>query len=274
MSMTLFFNFSQYISENAEPLAIEIVEGVFHRVDLDIPEWEKEQAIAMYVKLLRFFGESLVQEDKELVPNSFMDWSKKNAAMQVSSGGKISEITVRYQPTRDVLTEILTRISVELALSVKENALIIKRINKMLDISLNETIFAFERLLDEDREETQKELAALSAPIIPVKNDIVVLPLIGDMDSYRANYIMEHVVPKIAEMDINYVIADFSGMLKVNVDVAEHLNQIGGMLQLMGIHVITTGLRPELAQTVVNSRINISAIETFANVKEALQSIK
>jgi rsbT co-antagonist protein RsbR len=257
-----------------ESLATEVVEGVLHRMKLDIPEWEKEQAISIYVELLRFFGASFINEGKDLVPDTFVDWSKRNAAMQVSSRGKISEIAVRYPPTRDVFTEILTKISIELGLSVKENALIIKRINTMLDISLNETVFAFERLLDEAREEMKKELAALSAPIIPIKDGIVILPLIGEIDSYRANYIMEHVVPKMAEMDINHVIADFSGIFKINVDIAEHLNQIGSMLQLMGIHVITTGLRPELVQIVVNSRINISTIETFANVKKALESIK
>ncbi|OMP67344.1 STAS domain-containing protein [Domibacillus epiphyticus] len=272
--MSLFFDFSKYINENGESLAIEVVEGVIHRMKLDIPDWEKEQAIAIYVELLRFFGESLIQESEDIVPDTFIDWSKRNAAMQVSSGRKISEIAVRYPPTRDVYTEILTRISIELGLSVKENALIIKRINTMLDISLNETVIAFERLIDEAKEETQKELAALSAPVIPVKNGIVILPLIGEMDHYRANYIMEHVIPKIADMEINHVIADFSGIFTINVDVAEYLHQIGNMLQLMGIHVITTGLRPELAQIVVNSRISISAIETYPTVKKALESIK
>ncbi|WP_046178381.1 STAS domain-containing protein [Domibacillus tundrae] len=272
--MNLFLNFSTYIYENMESLAIEVVEGVLHRMKLDIPEWEKEQAINMYVELLRFMGESFGNEGKESVPEFFIDWSKKNAAMQISSRGKMSEIAVRYPPTRDVFTEIVTEISIELGLSVKENALIIKRINKLLDISLNETIFAFEQLFEEAREETQKELAALSAPIIPVKDGIVILPLIGDIDTYRANYIMEHVVPKIADMNINYVIADFSGIYTINVDIAEYLHQIGSMFQLMGIHVLTTGLRPELAQIVVNSHINISAIDTFANVKKALESVK
>ncbi|OES46600.1 STAS domain-containing protein [Domibacillus iocasae] len=272
--MNLFLRFSTYIGENVESLALEVVEGVLHRLKLDIPQWEKKQAIDMYVSLLRFFGESLVNEDKELVPDFFIDWSKKNAAMQISSNGKISEIAVRYPPTRDVLLEIVTEISIELGLSIKENAFIIKRLNTLLDISLNETIFAFERLFEESREVTQKELAALSAPIIPVKDGVVILPLIGDIDTYRVNYIIEHVIPKIGAMDIHYLIADFSGIYTINVDIAEYLDQIGSMLQLMGICVLTTGLRPELAQIVVNSRINISSINTFANVKKALESVK
>jgi len=272
--MNLFSNFSKYINENVESLAAEVVEGVIRKIHLDIPESEKEQAIFMYVGFFEFLGESFIDEGKVPTPDSLIEWSKKNAAMQVSSGGEISEIVVRYPPTREVFTDILTEISIELGLSVKENAVILKRINTLLDVSLNETVFAFERLFNEARKETQKQLAALSAPIIPVKEDIVILPLIGNIDDYRANYLMEKVVPRLAGLDINHVIVDFSGIFEINEDIARHLHQIGNMLNLMGIHVITTGIRPELAQTMVNSRIDFSEIETFASVKRALESIK
>jgi len=272
--MNLIIDFSKYINENVESLANEVVEGVLHRMKLDIPEWEKDQAVSMYVELFSFLGESFINEGKESVPDTVITWSKKNAAMQVSSSKEISEIVVRYPPTREVFNEIVTQISIELGLSLKENALILKRINIMLDISLSETVFAFERLLNEAREETQKQMAALSAPLIPIKDDVVVLPLIGNIDFYRANYIMEQVLPKIGELDINHVIVDFSGIFNIDEAIAEHLDQMGTMLKLMGIHVIATGLRPELAQTVVNSRINFAELETFANVKRALESIK
>lgn len=272
--MTSFINLSKYMAENAELLAGEVVEAVLRKMNLNIPLWEKEQATRMYVELLGFLGESLMDEDQDTVPNTLIEWSKKNAAMQVSSGGKISEIVVRYPPTRTVFNEIFTRVSTELGLSLKENAFIIKQINMMLDVSLNETIFAFERLSDQFREETQKELAALSAPIVPVKDGIVILPLVGDIDAYKADHIMEHVIPIISTLEVDHVIADFSGILTINKQIAEYFHQMGETLRLMGVHVITTGLRPELAQTVVNSKISLSTIESYANVKQALESIK
>jgi rsbT co-antagonist protein RsbR len=273
MSMGLLFNFSEYITENADVLSLEVVEEVLRKMEIDIPDREKKQAVAMYVAFLGFFADSLRNQNKELVPGGLIDWSKKNAARQAASGGNISEMLVRYPPTRETFTDTVTRIGLELGLSVQENTLIIKRINTMLDISLNETVFAFERLSEEYRRETQRELAALSAPIIPMRDGIVILPLIGDVDDYRANYIMEHVVPKVADMNVNYVIADYSGVLTINVDVAGRFYQIGKMFQLMGIHVITTGLRPELVQTAVNIGINVADFETFATVKKALESI-
>lgn len=272
--MSSFLNFTNYIKKNAQALAAEVVESVLRKANVTIPDWEKEQAVKMYVELFGFFGESIVYEEKEEVPDTLLAWSKKNAAMQVSAEGNISEIVVRYPPTRDVFIDLFTQISIKLGLSVQENAFVIKRINTMLDISLNETIFAFERLSEQFKEETKKELAKLSAPIVPVKDGVVVLPLIGDIDPYRASYLLDHVLPQIGEMDIHYVIADFSGILTINMRIAEYLHQMGNMLRLMGIHVITTGLRPELVQTIVNSKINILEIEAFATVKQALESIK
>lgn len=272
--MSVILDFSKYIKENAESLSVEIVEAVVDRMQLDLPLWEKEQAVSMYIEFFGFLGELLASEDKAAVPDMLIEWSKKNAAMQVSTGGKISEIVVRYPPTRDIFNELLTRISIELGLSLKENAFMIGRINNMLDISLNETIFAFERLSEQLKEEMQKELAKLSAPLVPVKDGIVILPLVGDIDYYRANYIMENVIPRIGETGVNHVIADFSGILTIDEQVAEYLHQIGGALRLMGVHVITTGLRPELAKIAVNSKIDLSGVEAFATVKQALESIK
>lgn len=264
---------SRYFSNRAEELAIELVEGVLSSIIIEIPFWEKEQAINMYRELFVFLANSLTEEEKDPVPELLIDWSKKNAAMQVSSGGKISEIVVRYPPTRNVFIDMFTRISTEFGLSIKQHSYLIKRMNDMLDTSLNETVFSFERISDQYREETQAELAELSAPLVPVKNGIVILPLIGEIDSFRANYIMEKVVPKIASLDVEYVIADFSGVLTINNEIAHYLHQIGSVIRLMGIHVITTGLRPELAQLVVNTRLDITAVKTYANVKQALESI-
>ncbi|MGG3891744.1 STAS domain-containing protein [Metabacillus fastidiosus] len=271
--MQSFKNFSNYISRNTEKLSAEVVEAVISGMKLNIPEWEKEQALTLYTALFGFFGKSLVDGDENTVPDELINWSKKNAAMQMTNNGKISEIVVRYPMTRDVLTEILTRISIELNLSIEENAFIIKRINNMLDVSLNETVFAFERFSDQFKEETQKELAKLSAPIVPVKDGIVVLPLVGDMNCYRLSHIIDHVIPKIAELNVDHVIADFSGIFTINEEVAQHLHQIGSTIGLMGIHFITTGLRPELAQAIVQRGINYEG-ESFATVKQALESIK
>ncbi|MGK7378008.1 STAS domain-containing protein [Planococcus sp. 1R117A] len=271
--MNGIYSFSQYIQKNIDALPVDIVDNVIRRMDLIISEAEREQAILMYNQLLNFFGDLLVNEDEESVPEPLIEWSKKNAAMQVSAGGKISEIVIRYSPTREIFNELFTDISIDLNLTVKESAFIFKRINTLLDVSLNETFFAFERLSAQYQEETKKELTRLSAPIVPIKDDIVVLPLIGFIDEERIKHIIDNVIPRLADMNVGHVISDFSGLVTINVQVAEAIHQIGSTLRLMGIHVVAAGLRPDLAQTIIKSGIDMSTIESFATVKQALKSI-
>lgn len=274
MSMASFERFSQYISENREVLANEVVEKVLAALKLNISEQEEGQAIVMYIGLLDFFAESLASGDCEVVPEALLEWSKKNAEMQVKTDGKISEIVVRYPPTREVFNDLFTRISLELDLTLQDHAFLLKRINAILDVSLNETFFAFERLSEQRHQDTQKELVKLSAPIVPVKDDIVVLPLIGYIDGDRIEHIMTNVIPKIAEKEVEHVITDFSGIMTIDVHTAEALHQIGGTLRVMGIHIVVAGLRPDLVHSIVNSGIDMARIEAYATVKQALESIK
>lgn len=264
-----------YLGTNADRLASEIVDGVLHKLSLEISANERERAINMYADLLGFFGESITAEPgEEEIPAALVEWSKKNAEIQVNSGGSLSEIIVRYSPTREVMSDILTEINVKSGLSTRENSFIIKRINSLLDVSLNATVNAFECLSVQYRNKTEKEIAKLSAPIVPVRNNVVILPLIGEINMERADHIMEEVIPDIVNMETDYVIADFSGVLALNLEIAASLHQIGNMLRLMGIDVLTTGLRPDLVQSIVSGGIDMSASKIYANVKQALETIE
>lgn len=272
--MSSFKEFCGYITASPRTLAEQVVDRVLAKIDQDIPAEERLRAVDMYEELLGYLGETIGNEADLEVPDALIEWSKQNAEMQVSSGGKISEIVVRYPPTRVVMAELFTELSVKSGLSLEENALVIKRINTLLDVSLNETFFAFERLQEKYEAEMQSEMIALSAPIVPVADDVVVLPLIGYLDSYRVNHILTNVIPRIAEMDVYRVITDFSGVLKIDDQTAEAIHHIGSTLSLMGIHVVVAGLRPDLVQTIVQSGIQLASADAYATVKQALESLE
>lgn len=261
-----------YLMDHSKTLSVEIVEGVIQTLKLVIPAEEKQQAIMMYREFFGFLGKSIMEDDEE-IPNDLVEWSKKNAQQQVSAEGKLSDISIRYLPTRELFNDLITRISLEFGLSVEENAFVIKRVNSLLDISHNETVVAFEQLTEAYKENTQREMAQLSAPLVLIKKGIVVLPIIGLIDSYRAAYISEQVVPKIADLQLEHVILDCSGLLKIDEEIVSFLRQLTEIILLLGTDVILTGLRPELTQFIVNSGIDMSAIKTFAHVKQALERI-
>lgn len=265
--------FSSYICENAHSISKEVVDYVVSHSKPGISEEEKKMALSMYVKLLSFFSESLKNQNESFKPDHLIEWSKNNAQMQVNSGGKLSDIIVRYPLTRDIFTDVVVRISLELDLSTTDTALVLKGINQILDVSLNETVIAFEQLSEQSKKELQKELISLSAPIVPIRDEVVVIPLIGYIDEDRAAFIMDKAIPEIAAMDVDYVILDFSGVLTINRHVAQSLHQIGSIFQIMGIKVLITGLRPELVQVAVNSNIDMSAANAFSTVRQALENI-
>lgn len=271
--MTSIKNFAVHISENTEALALEVVDAVIEKMQLNIPEWERDQAQFMYNDFFRFLGESLINDCEDEVPETLLTWSKKNSEMQLNAGGDITEIVVRYPPTRVIFNDMITRLSVEYNLSLEENALIIKKINHMLDVSLNETFFYYKKLSDKCRTEQQEELIKLSAPIVPIQDDIVIIPLIGYMDEHNVNHIVDNVIPRVAEMEVNHVIADFSGALTIDSQMVQLLQQLVRTLSLMGVEVIITGLRPDLVQTIVKAGIDISSINSFSTVKQAVERI-
>ncbi|MFC4711692.1 STAS domain-containing protein [Planococcus dechangensis] len=270
--MSSFTEFCGYITASPRMLAEQVVDRVLAKVEQSIPAEERLRAVEMYEELLSHLGETIGNETVLDVPDALIEWSKQNAEMQAS--GKISDIVLRYPPTRIVMAELFTELSIKAGLSLKENARVITHINTLLDVSLNETFFAFERLQEKYEAEMQSELIALSAPVVPVADDVVVLPLIGYLDSYRVNHILTNVIPLIADMQVSHVITDFSGVLTIDDQTAQAIHHIGSTFNLMGIHIAIAGMRPDLVQTIVHSGIELSSADAYATVKQALESLE
>ncbi|MCK2000518.1 STAS domain-containing protein [[Brevibacterium] frigoritolerans] len=268
MSLTLM-KMGKYLSDNSDSLALEVVENVLSYMNLKISKQEEDQAIAIYIELFGFLGNTLAENTAEEVPQPLIDWSKDNAMEQVLAG-RISEIVIRYSPTREVLTDIITRLSVEFKLSLEENSHIIKWLNKILDLSLHETIFAFEEFSNKFKVETLKEMAELSAPIVPIKQGMAIVPLIGNFDQYRIDYLTDKMIPKIVELKIESLIMDFSGVPTIETEFAHSLSQIGSTLCLLGVEIIITGVSPKLAKIAGQIGIDTRTAKTFGTLKQAL----
>ncbi|MDZ5711064.1 STAS domain-containing protein [Jeotgalibacillus haloalkalitolerans] len=266
--------FAEYVSSHKTVMAEEIVNAVIERASLKISDDERENAVVMYKEFLTFLGD-IAEQHRTTAPEALINWSKENAAMQVSAGGKISEIIVRYQPTREVFIEVVNEIGEQLNLCIKEQSEIIKKVDLLLDTSLNETVFAYEAMTERMEERYLEETARLSAPIVPVREGVVVLPLIGEMTAFRARYILENVLPELAGSDITHAIIDFSGITPVEIEVAQYLNQMKGMLQLLGIQVLATGFRPDTVKSLVDSGlVDFRNTRAFTTVKQALDSLE
>lgn len=261
------------LQQNSEKISKEMVEKIIEKIGVEIPQLEINQAIDVYTEYLGFLGETIKNSD-ETTPDALLEWSRNNGEREAAKGGRVSDIILRYPPTRLVFIDKMAEICLRHDLKVEDLIWINKRVNNMLDISINETVFAFERQNSKLMKEVQDEVNILSTPVVPVQENVAVLPLVGKMDHDRATLIMERAVPLVAKQKIQCLIIDFSGIVTIDATIAKHVFDIHNVLRLLGVDSIATGMRPELAQAAVEGGVDFSSIKTFSTVKQAIESIK
>jgi rsbT co-antagonist protein RsbR len=116
------------------------------------------------------------------------------------------------------------------------------------------------------------EITEISTPVIRVWDGIVALPIIGTLDSSRTQVVMESLLQEIVESGSSIAILDISGVPAVDSLVAQHLIKTVSATRLMGAECIISGIRPEIAQTVVHLGIDLSNVITKASLASALRT--
>lgn len=116
------------------------------------------------------------------------------------------------------------------------------------------------------------EISEISTPVIQVWDGILALPIIGTLDSARTQIVMENLLQKIVESGSSVAILDISGVPAVDSLVAQHLIKTVSATRLMGAECIISGIRPEIAQTVVHLGIDLSTVITKASLASALRT--
>lgn len=115
-------------------------------------------------------------------------------------------------------------------------------------------------------------LQELSAPLIPVLDRITVMPLIGTIDTDRAKLIMENLLEGVIEHNAEVVLIDITGVPVVDTMVAHHIIQAAEAVRLIGSTCILVGIRPEIAQTIVNLGINLKKFITKSSLRKGFHT--
>ncbi|WP_163971714.1 RsbT co-antagonist protein RsbRA [Oceanobacillus halotolerans] len=111
-------------------------------------------------------------------------------------------------------------------------------------------------------------LQELSAPLIPVMENITIMPLIGTIDTERAKLIMENLLDGVIKHNSEVVLIDITGVPVVDTMVAHHIIQAAEAVRLVGATCILVGIRPEIAQTIVNLGIDLDRFPTKSSLRK------
>jgi len=131
------------------------------------------------------------------------------------------------------------------------------------------TAEAYQKGREEVIARQQQELLELSTPVVVLWEGILALPLIGTLDSARTQVVMESLLQKIVETGAGIAIIDITGVPTVDTLVAQHLLKTVSAARLMGADCIISGIRPQIAQTIVHLGVNLADVITKSTLADA-----
>jgi rsbT co-antagonist protein RsbR len=131
------------------------------------------------------------------------------------------------------------------------------------------TVETYVKSREELIQRQQREMMELSTPVVQLWENILALPLIGTLDSERTQVVMESLLQKIVETGASIAIIDITGVPTVDTLVAQHLLKTVAAARLMGADCIISGIRPQIAQTIVHLGVNLSDVTTKASLADA-----
>jgi rsbT co-antagonist protein RsbR len=133
-----------------------------------------------------------------------------------------------------------------------------------------QTVEAYQRAREEIIRRQQEELIELSTPVVKVWDGILAVPLIGTLDSSRTQVVMESLLQQIVDTGSGIAIIDITGVPTVDTLVAQHLLKTVAAARLMGADCIISGVRPQIAQTIVHLGVNLGDVITKPTLAHAL----
>ncbi|QWT18859.1 STAS domain-containing protein [Bacillus sp. NP157] len=143
-------------------------------------------------------------------------------------------------------------------------------VSELLDGLGLHTIKTYQKSREEVINRQQEELLELSTPVVKLWDGVLALPMIGTLDSQRTQVVMESLLQRIVDTGSEIAIIDITGVPTVDTLVAQHLLKTVTAIRLMGADAIISGVRPQIAQTIVHLGLDLQGIVTKANLADAL----
>ncbi|WP_296252560.1 STAS domain-containing protein [Pseudomonas sp. UBA4194] len=144
------------------------------------------------------------------------------------------------------------------------------QVSELLDALGMYTIRTFQKSREMVIKRQQEELLELSTPVVKLWEGVLALPMIGTLDSQRTQVVMESLLQRIVDTGSEIAIIDITGVPTVDTLVAQHLLKTVTAIRLMGADCIISGVRPQIAQTIVHLGLDLQGVVTKANLADAL----
>lgn len=166
---------------------------------------------------------------------------------------------------------IFTRLQSQYGADLNQFAGAVWETSAVVDKMSQVTLATYQRAREDVIRRQQQELLELSTPVVTLWEGVLAVPMIGTLDSSRTQLVMEALLQRIVDTGSEMAIIDITGVPTVDTLVAQHLLKTVTAIRLMGADCIISGIRPQIAQTIVHLGIDLQGITTKATLSDALQ---
>jgi rsbT co-antagonist protein RsbR len=264
------FNLAQYVAENRQALLeewiVEQVNSATWRPDLLTREELRQQSaefLALFIEALRTGSAADIDEPTwDAVKVMLGEISRSRAIKGFSPSETATFVFSLKQP-------LFSRFASENLDSASNIIGQVWQVSSLLDKLGLYTTEVFIQSRESVIRRQQQEMMELSTPVVKLWTGVLALPLIGTLDSERTQVVMESLLQRIVETDSPIVIIDITGVPTVDTLVAQHLIKTISAARLMGSDCIISGIRPQIAQTIVHLGIELHEITTKATLADA-----
>ncbi|WP_066187449.1 MULTISPECIES: RsbT co-antagonist protein RsbRA [Gracilibacillus] len=184
----------------------------------------------------------------------------------INLGWPLSYITDGLQTFRRVTIDFILSQSEQV--DTEEFSRILNIVENWVEPIINQLVNQYSGSWEHTVSLQRLALRELSAPLIPVMDNITVMPLVGTIDTERAKSIMENLLEGVMKHHAEVVLIDITGVPVVDTMVAHHIIQAAEAVRLIGSKCILVGIRPEIAQTIVNLGIDLTKFPTKSTLRK------
>ena len=202
------------------------------------------------------------------IDEKFLEHRRTVGEVHARIGLPLSVYFMSVNKTLVIFTEKLY----DQSLPVKEYLATVQAITKMIHFDTALVVETYSRMTNQKISRQSQALMEMSTPVTAIWQDILMLPIVGIIDSKRSQDIMNAMLSKIGETRSKVIIMDISGVGVVDTAVANHLIKITKATKLMGCECTISGVSPAIAQTIVELGINVGEVRTTATLRDALEA--
>lgn len=233
---------------------------------------DKTELSKRFKYLIKLIAENIEQINYDDIQN----WTKEVGVTRARVDFPINLSWEIFQSTREVLWKSIETYYTQSNHSIEINELFAleRKVNNVVDIIINHFTSFYVNYKNELLKSQRETVDELSVPVIPLTDQICILPITGNVDTYRAKGIRERTLQRVKELKAKKLIIDISGVPYVDTAVVNHLFKIVKGIKLLGCSTVLTGISAEIADTMIELGIEIdNQMETKSDLQQALQDI-